>query len=81
MSFDIFFKRMILDIQDGGKRQMIKGMNHIALAVRDVDISFAFYRNVLGLAPLCKWDKGAYFLVDDFWFVLNLDSKREPALC
>jgi catechol 2,3-dioxygenase-like lactoylglutathione lyase family enzyme len=60
---------------------MIIGMNHITLAVKDIDVAFSFYYNVLGLRPLCKWDKGAYFLIDDFWFCLNVDEKREPTPC
>lgn len=53
---------------------MITNINHITLAVKNIDESFAFYQNVLGLKPLVKWDKGAYFLVGDFWFCLNVDD-------
>ena len=64
---------------------MITSVNHITLAVTDINRSFEFYRDVLGLKPLVKWDKGAYFLIEDgensFWFCLNVDSKREPAPC
>lgn len=60
---------------------MITGMNHITLAVRDVQKSFIFYKNVLGLKPLCKWHKGAYFFVGDFWFCLNADVNRKPSSC
>lgn len=60
---------------------MISGMNHITLAVRDIHRSFAFYKEVLGFKPLCKWDKGAYFLVGDFWFCLNMDENREVSIC
>ncbi len=60
---------------------MLQGMNHITLAVIDIDRSFAFYHEVLGLKPLCRWDKGAYFLVDDFWFCLNVDNQRQPNPC
>jgi len=60
---------------------MITSVNHITLAVRDIDRSFAFYRDLIGLKPLVKWDKGAYFLAGDFWFCLNLDDKREPSPC
>ena len=58
---------------------MIHQMNHITLAVRDIDRSFNFYRNVLDLKPLVRWDKGAYFLVGDFWFCLNLDPYCSPS--
>lgn len=60
---------------------MITGMNHITLAVKDVKKSFAFYRDIIGLKPLCRWDKGAYFLVDKFWFCLNQDDRREINPC
>lgn len=35
---------------------MIIGMNHITLAVLDIERSFVFYRDLLGLKPLAKWD-------------------------
>ncbi len=60
---------------------MIIGMNHITLAVKDIHKSFEFYHTVLGFKPLVKWNKGAYFLVGDFWFCLNVDDKREPNAC
>lgn len=50
---------------------MIQGINHITLSVTDVHRSFDFYRQVLGFKPIVRWDKGAYFLVGDFWFCLN----------
>ena len=56
---------------------MITGVNHYTLAVSDLDRSFNFYKDILGLKPLCKWSKGAYFLVGDFWFCLNLDTNRK----
>lgn len=37
---------------------MITAVNHYTLAVTDIDASFAFYRDVLGLKPLCKWPIG-----------------------
>ena len=61
---------------------MIQGINHITLAVVDIERSFSFYKDVLGFKPLVKWDKGAYFLVgEDFWFCLNLDKKRVTSPC
>ena len=64
---------------------MITFMNHITLAVKDIEKSFTFYRDILGLRPLAKWDKGAYFLVgqeaQSFWFWLNVDEKRESNPC
>lgn len=60
---------------------MITGMNHLTLAVQNINQSFHFYRDILGLKPLCRWDRGAYFLVGDFWFCLNVDEQRKPQPC
>jgi catechol 2,3-dioxygenase-like lactoylglutathione lyase family enzyme len=67
---------------------MITGINHITLAVKDIEKSFSFYREVLGFTPLIKWDRGAYFLIGDikemekgFWFCLHVDPKRQPHDC
>lgn len=57
---------------------MITGANHYTLVVADLEYSFKFYREILGLKPLCKWSTGAYFLAGDFWFCLNLDEARKP---
>ncbi len=59
----------------------ITNINHITLAVTDIHRSFEFYKNVLGFKPLVKWDKGAYFLIGDFWFCLNVDPTRKPQPC
>ncbi len=60
-------------------------MNHITLAVQDIEKSFAFYRDVLDLVPLVKWNQGAYFLVgskeNGLWFCLNVDKNRKPSPC
>jgi catechol 2,3-dioxygenase-like lactoylglutathione lyase family enzyme len=64
---------------------MLTALNHITLAVKDIDKSFKFYKNILGLTPLVKWNKGAYFLVGDktngFWFCLNQDDSRITNEC
>ena len=62
---------------------MITGLNHITLAVTDISQSFDFYANILGFKPLCRWNEGAYFLLGDLWFCLNLDRNRsnEPSPC
>lgn len=60
---------------------MITGINHITLAVRDLEESFKFYQEVLGFKPLAKWKKGAYFLAGDLWFCLIQDENtRESPL-
>jgi catechol 2,3-dioxygenase-like lactoylglutathione lyase family enzyme len=54
---------------------MITGLNHITLAVRNLELAFDFYKDILGFKPLLKWDQGAYFLVGDLWFCLSEDQK------
>lgn len=60
---------------------MITGINHITLAIKNLNKSFTFYANVLGFKPLVRWDKGAYFLAGDFWFCLNVDANQRPTPC
>lgn len=60
---------------------MLTDINHITLACTDISRSFAFYRDILGFKPLVKWDQGAYFLVGDLWFCLNVDMNRKPSPC
>ena len=54
---------------------MIENINHITFAVENVERSFFFYRNVLGLRPIAKWKNGAYLNAGEMWFALNQDSK------
>jgi catechol 2,3-dioxygenase-like lactoylglutathione lyase family enzyme len=62
---------------------MIYALNHITLAVKDMERSFDFYRNVLGFTPLVKWEGSAYFLVGQgpasFWFCLDREAKRQES--
>lgn len=66
---------------------MITALNHITLAVKNIETSFAFYRDVLGFTPLCKWEGNAYFLVGDrndphaLWFCLDRDARRQETTC
>lgn len=60
---------------------MIKGLNHITIAASNLNVSFEFYKDVLGFKPLMKHPKGAYFLAGDLWFCLELDQNvRTKAL-
>ncbi len=52
---------------------MINGINHINIAVSDIEKSFLFYKDILGFKPLCKSEGSAYFLAGDLWFSLDLD--------
>ena len=56
-------------------------LNHITLACIDIERSFTFYKEVMGFKPLVKWDKGAYFLIGESWFCLNVDSNRKSNPC
>jgi len=53
---------------------MVKGINHVTLAVRDLEVSFRFYAEVLGLSPRARWHKGAYLEAGEGWICLSLDQ-------
>ncbi|NBC17248.1 MAG: DUF3224 domain-containing protein [Bacteroidetes bacterium] len=59
---------------------MITEINHLTLAVRDLEVSFRFYADVLGLRPVVRWEKGAYLTVGACWLALALDPhvRSEP---
>lgn len=59
---------------------MISGINHITIAVRNLEESFSFYKDILGFQPLMRHSKGAYFLAGNFWVCLDLDptTRKEP---
>jgi len=40
----------------------VGGINHVTLAVGDLERSFGFYTQVLGLRAAARWDGGAYLL-------------------
>lgn len=68
---------------------MIQGINHINIAVQDIDRSFHFYKNVMGFTPLCKSEGSAYLLAGNpdtpgcLWFSLDWDRQglRIPSPC
>jgi catechol 2,3-dioxygenase-like lactoylglutathione lyase family enzyme len=53
---------------------MLKGLNHITLAVNDLNESFTFYSNLLGFKPHAKWRRGAYLSLGDLWLCLSCDQ-------
>lgn len=59
---------------------VITGINHITLSVSNLEQSFSFYTEVLGLKPIAKWMHGAYLLAGTDWVCLSLDSetRKEP---
>ena len=56
---------------------MISGLNHITIAVSDIDRSVGFYQNVLGLKPHVVWEHGAYFSAGSLWYCLTVDPSCE----
>ncbi len=55
---------------------MITGLNHITLAVTDLDRSLAFYVEVLGFELVHTWPGGAYLEIGGVWLCLALDPAR-----
>jgi len=53
---------------------MIQGINHLTLAVKDIDRSLAFYTDVLGLQGHVVWENGAYLSAGSLWLCLSVDD-------
>lgn len=58
---------------------MITGINHLTLAVSDLERSFAFYTQVLGLKAVAKWARGAYLLAGESWLCITLDAQARQS--
>lgn len=55
---------------------MLKGLNHLTLAVSELSRSTEFYRETLGLRLNAQWDTGAYLSLEGLWLCLTLDEHR-----
>ena len=53
---------------------MLQSLNHITFAVRNLNRSIDFYREVLGFHLHAKWDQGAYLTIGDCWLCLAVDN-------
>lgn len=53
----------------------ITGLNHVTVAVADVERSLAFYRDVLGCSVRAVWSDGAYLEAGTLWLCLSRDDK------
>jgi catechol 2,3-dioxygenase-like lactoylglutathione lyase family enzyme len=53
----------------------VSGLNHLTLAVTDLDRSIAFYCDVLGCELRARWGEGAYLEAGALWLCLS----RDPA--
>jgi catechol 2,3-dioxygenase-like lactoylglutathione lyase family enzyme len=56
---------------------MLTGLNHLTLAVSDLNRSLMFYRDVLQLRVEATWDAGAYLSLSGLWLCLSLDPLRK----
>jgi catechol 2,3-dioxygenase-like lactoylglutathione lyase family enzyme len=53
---------------------VITGLNHITLAVSDIERSLHFYIQLLGFSGHVKWDNGAYLSAGSLWLCLSRDK-------
>ena len=53
---------------------MLKGLNHITLAVSNIETSLNFYTHILGFKGHVKWENGAYISLGELWLCLSLDE-------
>ena len=53
---------------------MLTGLNHLTLAVQDLQRSIGFYRGQLRFHLDAQWDAGAYLQLGDLWLCLALDT-------
>lgn len=60
-------------------RSVIRGLNHLTLAVSDLEASFAFYTRALGLSPVARWETGAYLRAGEDWITLIEDPAAREA--
>lgn len=60
---------------------MLTGLNHLTLAVSDLNRSLRFYRDVLQLRVEATWDSGAYLSLPGLWLCLSLDPLRKTEPC
>lgn len=58
---------------------MLTGLNHITIAVSDLERSLDFYINALGFKGYVKWKQGAYLSLGDLWLCLSVDKPDEKS--
>jgi catechol 2,3-dioxygenase-like lactoylglutathione lyase family enzyme len=57
----------------------ITGLNHLTLAVRDLDRSMAFYSELLGFSLRWRSPTSAYLEAGTLWLALVADAQTRPA--
>jgi catechol 2,3-dioxygenase-like lactoylglutathione lyase family enzyme len=55
---------------------VLRGLNHITIAVSDLNRAVDFYTEVLGMRGHVRWDKGAYLSLGEAWFCLSYDNVK-----
>lgn len=53
----------------------VKGLNHLTLAVTDLERSVAFYRDLLGFELKAIWASGAYLEAGSLWLCVSVDPR------
>jgi catechol 2,3-dioxygenase-like lactoylglutathione lyase family enzyme len=53
---------------------MLRGLNHLTLAVRDLARSVDFYHRILGFRLDATWNTGAYLSLGPLWLCLSVDD-------
>jgi catechol 2,3-dioxygenase-like lactoylglutathione lyase family enzyme len=53
---------------------MLRGLNHLTLAVRELPRSVDFYHRILGFRLEATWDAGAYLSLGGLWLCLSRDD-------
>ena len=56
---------------------MLQSLNHLTLAVSDLQKSVTFWHELLGLALHARWNTGAYLTCGDLWVCLSYDEARQ----
>lgn len=53
---------------------MIEGLNHITIAVSNVERSLNFYTSILDFKGIIKWNDGAYLTLNQLWLCISKDK-------
>lgn len=61
------------------KAAKVSGLNHLTLAVTDLERAIAFYRDLLGCDLRAVWDAGAYLEAGELWLCLSLDGAAKES--
>ena len=56
---------------------MLQSLNHLTLAVSNLQTIVALWRDLLGLSLHAQWDTGAYLTCGDLWLCLSFDETRD----